>query len=150
MELNESLVMASLHFLSWSCISRHLVVTLPQLCVLCSESHPGVPIPFFLGPSFWAMELLLFRKEERLGTFPPHSSTHFFLCLPDAIFVKFGRSDTNTRTILLQRLPVKVLNPTAGQFPDKKTREGGVVFVGVGQDLVRDNHDCSMIIPDLA
>lgn len=55
--------------------------------------------------------------------------------------MKFGTSDTNTRRFLLQRLPVKVLNATAEQFPGEETWEGGVAFVGQGQELVRDNHN---------
>lgn len=74
--------MASPPFLIWSCISRDQVVALPQPCV-CSALGATQEPPF---PSFWAMELLLLRKEERLGTFPPDSKTPYILCLLMAYF----------------------------------------------------------------
>jgi len=89
---------------------------------------------------FWAVKLLLLRQEERLGTFTPHSNTRFILCLPHNIYIKFGRSNSSTGMALQQRSSVKVINPTAKQFPDKKTQEGRAAVGGVGQELVSNNH----------
>lgn len=96
------------------------------------------------------MKLPLLRQEERLGTFTSHSGTHFILCVPDSFYVKFGSSNTSTGTILQRRSSVKVINPTAEQFPDKQTQEGGVAVGGAGQELVSNNHYRSVIIPNQA